>query len=270
MASVAAFYFMIHLNDQTGRTISLSQPARRIVSLVPSQTELLFTLGLTDEVLGITKFCVHPDKWFRSKKRIGGTKTLHIDEIIELKPDLIIANQEENVREQIEALLQHCNVYISDVKNLTDNSQLIQDMGALTGRVTEAALLNTQIKEAFASDMFPVTGSLGTALYIIWKDPWMTVGADTFIHDMLQRAGFENLAADRLRYPEVENFPNPKWVLLASEPYPFSAKHIEEAVRKFPGSQIALVDGEFFSWYGSRPLIAAPYLAGKWKHHILG
>src|ERR1700741_3198050 len=110
----------MHFIDQTGRKISIPQIPQRIISLVPSQTELLFDLGLDKEVVGITKFCVHPPEWFQTKTRVGGTKQLKIDLIKQLQPDLIIANKEENVKEQIEELEKHFPVWISDVNNLED------------------------------------------------------------------------------------------------------------------------------------------------------
>ena len=247
--------------DQLGRKVELKQPPQRIISLVPSQTELLFSLGLDKEVVGITKFCVHPESWFRTKTRVGGTKQLHIDRIKQLQPDLIIANKEENGREQIEELAKEFPVWISDVNNVQGALEMVQAVGILTGRPREAGDLITQIKTVFTQAQPPET-RLKTA-YLIWKDPYMTIGGDTFINDMLDHAGFTNIFADRLRYPELSlnelRELDCELLLLSSEPYPFKQKHVEELQLHLPGTRIILVDGEIFSWYGSRLLRAREY-----------
>ena len=137
---------MAFFADQLGRSVELLNAPKRIVSLVPSQTELLFDLGLNDKVVGITKFCVHPEGWYRTKKRIGGTKQLHIDEIKELTPDLIIANKEENVRDQIEELAKDFPVWISDVNNLDSASSMITGIGEITSRKPQAKDIIHQIQ----------------------------------------------------------------------------------------------------------------------------
>lgn len=237
-------------------------PPKRIVSLVPSQTELLYDLGLGEETVGITKFCVHPDSWFRSKTRIGGTKTLHRDRIAALQPDLILANKEENVKEQVEALGDIAPVWISDIHNLNDALQMIRTIGMLTDKQEKADTIAGHIAEDFNSlKPFPCKHS---ALYLIWRKPWMTVGSDTFIHDILQRAGLNNSYADQERYPPLSDADmiarNPSLVLLSSEPYPFKEQHIQELQTLLPAATIQLVDGELFSWYGSRLLHTAAYL----------
>jgi ABC-type Fe3+-hydroxamate transport system substrate-binding protein len=247
--------------DQTGRSITLNKTPQRIISLVPSQTELLFDLGLTDEVIGITKFCVHPDEWFRSKTRIGGTKQLNIELIKQLQPDLIIANKEENVKEQIEELEKQFPVWVSDVNNLNDAYEMIEKIGIIANKEDRANEIILQIKEGFAK--LPTPDSRLRTAYFIWQNPYMTVGGDTFIHSILEMAGFDNIYADKTRYPEVGlkelNTLKPELLLLSSEPYPFKQKHIEELQIKLPGTKIILVDGEIFSWYGSRLLHAPAY-----------
>jgi len=237
---------------------------RRIVSLVPSQTELLHDLGLEEEVIGITKFCVHPQHWFRSKTRIGGTKKLHTDIIRRLQPDLIIANKEENVREQVEELAREFPVHTTDVWDLDSSLQMIRDVGTLTGRPEQANSIANRIRHAFDELEKNVSSTLPAA-YLIWKDPYMTIGHDTFIHDMMNRCGFENVFANRSRYPSITlpelQTANCKLLLLSSEPYPFKQKHIEELQALLPGKKILLADGEMFSWYGSRLLHAPAYFA---------
>ncbi|WP_245562260.1 ABC transporter substrate-binding protein [Niabella aurantiaca] len=229
----------------------------KIVSLVPSVTELLYTLGLEQEVAGITKFCVHPQTWFRTKTRIGGTKTLNPEKIAALRPDLVIANKEENVKEQVEALQERFPVLVTDVNSYRGALDMIHTIGAATQRTAEATALISAIEKEFAALKNPAQK---TAAYFIWKDPWMTAGGDTFISDMMSRAGFKNLYAARNRYPTVHldelRALCPEYLLLASEPYPFSEKHRAALQRLFPGVKILLVDGELFSWYGSRMLEA--------------
>jgi ABC-type Fe3+-hydroxamate transport system substrate-binding protein len=247
--------------DQLGRTIEIKQTPKRIISLVPSQTELLFDLGLDEEVIGITKFCVHPQHWFQTKTRTGGTKQLHLDKIKELQPDLIIANKEENVREQIEELSKDFPVWISDVNNLTDALKMIISIGDMVNKPTQAKEITHQIKRNFGQLQTP-NYQLQT-YYLIWKDPYMTIGGDTFINDMLHHAGFENIFGNEKRYPQVSpeqlQNANCQLLLLSSEPFPFQQKHIDELQPLLPDTKIILVDGEMFSWYGSRLLKAPAY-----------
>jgi ABC-type Fe3+-hydroxamate transport system substrate-binding protein len=243
--------------DQLGRTIILDRPPGRIISLVPSQTELLYDLGAN--VVGITKFCVHPTSWFRELPRIGGTKEIHLEKIAALQPDLIIANKEENNRDQIEALAAQYPVWISDIRNLADALVMIRSVGELVAQPQKAQSLAANIEKGF-NELRPLTHPLHTA-YFIWRNPWMTVGGDTFIHDMLERCGFTNLFAAQSRYPTVDiaTLTNCDLILLSSEPYPFRDKHLPEIQTLLPGASIRFVDGELFSWYGSRLLKAPPY-----------
>ncbi len=245
---------------------------QRIVSLVPSQTELLYDLGLEAETVGITKFCVHPEAWFRSKARVGGTKSVHKDRVAALQPDLIIANKEENVKEQIEALKDIAPVWVSDIHTLSDALVMIETIGRLTGKLEKAKAIVTHIERDFSN--LAAASIHRTALYLIWRKPWMSVGRDTFIHDMLQRIGLENVCAAQERYPELSatdiTAMNPELVLLSSEPYPFKEQHIAELQQLVPDAKIILVDGEMFSWYGSRLLQSPGYfreiIASTFKH----
>jgi ABC-type Fe3+-hydroxamate transport system substrate-binding protein len=249
--------------DQLNREIILPAIPKRIISLVPSQTELLFDLGLDGDVIGITKFCVHPEHWFRNKTRVGGTKTIKTDLIASLQPDLVIANKEENVREQIEVLEKIAPVWISDVSSIEQAYHMMQSIGEITGTSLKADALINQIKKGF--DSFPslITKKYRTA-YLIWKDPYMSAGGDTFISDLLQRSGFENVMADQSRYPQITigelKEKNTELLFLSSEPYPFKQKHIDELQAELPGVKILLVDGEIFSWYGSRMKYARDYI----------
>ena len=243
------------------QTNDLKYLPQRIVSLVPSQTELLHYLGLETETIGITKFCVHPQSWFKTKERIGGTKTVNLDKIKKLKPDLIIANKEENVREQIEELGADYPVWLTDVNNLADALQMIKDIGILTGKTETATALINSISIGFKA--MPKTEESVETAYLIWRKPYMTVGGDTFINDMLLQCGFENIFASEKRYPAITiaqlQTVNCQLLLLSSEPYPFKQKHIDELSSQLPGTKIILADGEFFSWYGSRLLKSPTY-----------
>ncbi len=250
----------MQVTDQTGRTVLLHQPVNRIVSLVPSQTELLFDLRLDEQVVGITKFCVHPETWFHTKTRIGGTKQVHIDQVQALAPDLIIANKEENVKEQVEALAAEFPVWVSDVNDLPSALSMIRDIGMITGREREAGLISAGIEEQFAK---LAAAPPRKAAYIIWNKPYMVAGGDTFINDMLFRAGFVNVFASQNRYPVVSEEglldSGADVFLFSSEPYPFRAHHLETFQRA--GRTCLLVDGELFSWYGSRLLHAPAYFS---------
>ncbi|MCB0523257.1 MAG: helical backbone metal receptor [Saprospiraceae bacterium] len=248
--------------DQIQRTITLPQwPPQRIISLVPSQTELLADLELDREVLGITKFCIHPNEWFRGKTRVGGTKTLNLEKIASFKPDLIIGNKEENDQDQIEWLGERFPVWMSDVYTLEDALWMIRELGSLCDRKVQADKIVIEISQRFQRLARSTDSERINAAYLIWRKPFMAAGADTFIHDMLYRAGFRNVFGEQKRYPELKPTElaevKPDVILLSSEPYPFAVKHIAELQTICPSSRVLLVDGELFSWYGSR-LIKSP------------
>lgn len=247
--------------DPIGHIITIDSPPRRIISLVPSQTELLYHLGLEQQVIGITKFCVHPEHWHKTKTRIGGTKNIHADIIESLQPDLIIANKEENLRDQVEALYPHYPVWTSDVHDLPSAIDTIEMIGELTGTKEKARSLTNDITRNFQT-LTENPQSPKTA-YLIWRKPYMSIGGDTFIHDMLVRAGFDNILASQTRYPtitlETLKEQNTRLILLSSEPYPFKETHIAEIQEALPEAKIILVDGELFSWYGPRLLKAPAY-----------
>ncbi|MCC7223339.1 MAG: ABC transporter substrate-binding protein [Chitinophagales bacterium] len=242
--------------------------SQRIVSLVPSQTELLAYLGLDAEVVGITRFCIHPAHWYRTKQRIGGTKDFRVDQIAALRPDLILANKEENTQEGIAQLATQHEVWVSDVNTFADALSMIQTIGGLTQRRDAAADLINRLETALAQHLpaLPTQRRLRVA-YLIWRNPYMVAANDTFIQDMMTNiVGLDNVFAHLSRYPVV-TLPQlaaerPDLVLLSSEPYPFRERHIAE-LREILGSavRIELTDGEMWSWYGSRLLQAIPYLS---------
>lgn len=231
----------------------------KIISLVPSITELLFDLGLNEEVAGITRFCVRPQEWFRSKTRIGGPKNIDIQKIQSLRPDWILASKEENVKEQIEQL-HRFQVLLTDVATFEDALQMIRNIGLLVHKKDRGEALARQIVHEFSKLSYQQPK---TAAYLIWRNPYLTVGGDTFIHSMMQKAGFENVFGHQKRYPatslEALQQVGPEYILLSTEPYPFKEKHARELQPLFPHSKVMVADGEMFSWYGSRMLQAADY-----------
>jgi ABC-type Fe3+-hydroxamate transport system substrate-binding protein len=227
---------------------------------VPSQTELLYTLGLNNEVVGITKFCVHPNSWYKNKTRVGGTKTLDIEQIKKLNPTLILANKEENVKEQIEALRDVCPVYVSDINTFDDALMMMDVIGQWTNRHEMARELIEQLR--FQATQYLQKPDPRSVLYLIWQKPYMAAGTNTFIHTMLKVGGWKN-SVPLSRYPELTEEQirtlNPGLVFLSSEPFPFKQKHIQELQTILPEAKIMLVDGEMFSWYGSRLLHSFNY-----------
>ena len=254
---------MVTLTDQLGRLVTITGIPKRIISLVPSQTELLYDLGLNNEVVGITKFCVRPDSWFESKVKIGGTKSLYTATIKMMVPDLILANKEENTKEQIDDLVKDYPVWISDINTLDDACSMIRDIGEITAHTNEATAIVNKINENFLR-LIPFK-QIQRTCYLIWRDPYMTVGGDTFINHLLNRAGFKNIFENQQRYPEISIQQlvdqNCQLLLLSSEPFPFKEKHIPELQQQLPFTKIALVDGEMFSWYGSRLMHAPAYFS---------
>lgn len=251
--------------DQLKRSVNLPVwPPQRIVSLVPSQTELLHALGLETETVGITKFCLHPNVWFQSKKRVGGTKTVNLQKVVDLSPDLIIGNKEENDKSQLEALAAQFPVWISDIYNLNDALDMIRRVGGLTDKAAAATTLATAIRQGFEDyqqQNLPVLRQ--RVAYLIWRKPYMVAASDTYIDAMLQLAGFDNVFAALTRYPVVDTSDleasAPEIILLSSEPYPFAEKHFAPLRETCPQAQIQLVEGEMFSWYGSRLLQVPAY-----------
>jgi ABC-type Fe3+-hydroxamate transport system substrate-binding protein len=250
------------MKDQTAREVNFPKIPSRIISVVPSQTELLFDLGLNEKIVGITKFCVHPEKLVKSKTKIGGTKNLSLEKIRSLQPDLILANKEENKRSEIEELMKDFPVWISDVKTLEDALNMIESVGEITGKQPVAKNISETIAKNFSNLKSQIT-SLKSAVYFIWNKPMMTVGSDTFISHMMERCGFKNVFGDRKRYPEITedelSDASPQIILLSSEPFPFRQKHVEYFQNICPNAKTLLADGQMFSWYGSRLRYAPKY-----------
>lgn len=240
---------------------------QKIISLVPSITLLLFDLGLENEIIGRTKFCIHPENKIKTIPTVGGTKNIDVQKIKALQPTLIFANKEENEKKDIELLKQVFNVIVFDVKNLEDNYRMISKIGKLTNSEIKANKIIEQTKTNYnelKKGIFKFSNHQINTLYLIWRKPYMTIGKDTFIHSMLEKIGVKNMFAHQTRYPIIHNlqtsyFSKCQLVLLSSEPYPFTEKHIREIQEQLPNAKIILVDGEYFSWYGSKMINAPTY-----------
>ncbi|WP_044399228.1 ABC transporter substrate-binding protein [Lacinutrix sp. Hel_I_90] len=253
------------VKDQIGRKIELISTPKRIVSLVPSQTELLYDLGLEDTLVGITKFCVHPFHFKSIKTVVGGTKSINMDKLKALQPDIILCNKEENTKAIVEACEQICPTHVSDIFTIADCLELIIQYGVLFNKRTNANKISNKIEfnlkdfQAYIKEK-PVL----KVAYFIWRKPWMAAGNTTFINHLLQLNKFENIYANKERYPEVtiekiRQEGDPEIILLSSEPYPFKEAHAFEIGRHSHHAKTIFVDGEYFSWYGSRLIKAFNY-----------
>lgn len=254
---------MLTLQDQVGTAHTFATAPQRIISLVPSQTELLFDLGLEKSIIGVTKFCVHPYYAKSVCKVIGGTKKVHYEKIRLLKPDIIIANKEENTKEIVEKLSEICPVWVTDILTIEDNLQMITDFGKIFNKRTEAQKWNDKINNSLHNfKAFVESIPIKKVAYFIWRDPFMVAGSGNFIDEMLKLNHFENIYTEP-RYPEItiENIRkdgDPEIIFLSSEPYPFKDEHAIEIGHHTPAT-IIFVDGEMFSWYGTRLLKAFEY-----------
>jgi ABC-type Fe3+-hydroxamate transport system substrate-binding protein len=241
---------------------------KRIISLVPSLTELVIDLGLQERLVGRTRFCVHPKEKVENIEIIGGTKNPGLGKIRELNPDYIIANKEENRPEDIEALQEEFEVNVTEITTIEDALITIHELGKRFDTAEKAEKLISNIQEALEDR--PQVSKLNTA-YLIWKDPWMTVGRDTYIHDIMGHWKLPNVFANKKRYPKITledlKKQNPDLVLLSSEPYPFKEKHLPQIEEACPAARVLLVEGEWFSWYGSRMEHAFKRLNG-WRKTI--
>ncbi|WP_394906877.1 ABC transporter substrate-binding protein [uncultured Mesonia sp.] len=247
--------------DQLNRRLCLDKAPQRIISLVPSQTELLVDLGLADKLVGVTKFCVHPKKIRKQSAVVGGTKQVHLDKIAALNPDIILCNKEENTPEMVKELQKIAPVHVSDVNTLPEAFELMRQYGVLFNcdlAIEEMLAAINQKQQQLQQQVSKAP--LQKVAYFIWKDPWMVAANHTFIHHILHLAGYQNVYAHKSRYPEInwEDLPQVDFIFLSSEPFPFKEKHIQEIPENLQ-DKVVLVDGEFFSWYGSRLLKAMSY-----------
>ncbi|WP_053992142.1 ABC transporter substrate-binding protein [Mangrovimonas sp. TPBH4] len=259
--------------DQLYRSVVLHNTPRRIVSLVPSQTELLCDLGLKDCLVGVTKFCVHPENIREEVVVVGGTKQIHIDKIKALQPDIILCNKEENTLEIVRDCVGIAPVHISDVLGFSDCLELIGMYGEIFGLEIRA----TELKESLQAklqdfkDFIEGRPRYRTA-YFIWKSPWMVAANDSFINYVMGVQGFDNHFGHLSRYPEIQvdgtALEGVELILLSSEPYPFKVDDTNILKDIAPTAKILLVDGEMFSWYGSRLTRAFEYFKRLHQEHL--
>ena len=255
----------MEFKDQMNRVFELTKTPKRIISLVPSQTELLVDLGLEEFIVGVTKFCIHPSSLRKTKSIVGGTKNINIDKIKALKPDIILCNKEENTKEIVEICEQIAPTHVSDIFTLDDSKELIIQYGEILSCKTAAENIIEKLDNEFVKfQQFIKNTEEKKVAYFIWKDPWMVAGHGTFISTMMNLAGVMNAAPASSDYPSLEakeiQAINPEVVLLSTEPFPFVAKHKTEIELLLPDAEIHIVDGELFSWYGSRLLLAPPLI----------
>lgn len=246
--------------DQLNRTMRLGHIPKRIVSTVPSQTEFLFDIGLENSIVGITNFCIHPREKYKQTPHIGGTKKLDIEKIRKLKPDFIIANKEENTQQDMELLMKEFPVWVSEIYTLEDAIEMMKSLGEILDKHVEVDILVSEILTNFSS--FKITLEKANlrhkkCAYLIWKKPWMAVGHPTFINNMLTDCWkFTNIFGSNDRYPEIDidalKDAKLDYLFLSSEPYPFKEKEAMKLQKEFQQTKVVLVDGEMFSWYGSR------------------
>jgi iron complex transport system substrate-binding protein len=256
---------MKQFTDQIGIAHTFESSPKRIISLVPSQTELLYDLGLEESIVGITKFCVHPYHFKSTKKIVGGTKNVHYDRIRLLEPDIIICNKEENTQEIVEELRKICPVWVTNIATIEDNFQMITDFGQIFNQRTEARKWNDKLTFALSDfKNFIKDIPVRKVAYFIWKKPYMVAGSRTFIDELLKLNHFQNHFSSKERYPEIDlekmdEEGDLDLVLLSSEPFPFKAEDGYEIARATQNARAILVDGEMFSWHGSRLLKAFDY-----------
>ena len=254
---------MATFNDQIGREITIDKKPESIVSLVPSITELLYDLGLENELKGRTKFCIHPKGKVNKVQAIGGVMGLDYHKIQQIDPDIIFASREENGMNEINEISKQYPVWVSNVNNLADAQEMIRSIGDVCQVPDKAEEITTNINAEFEK-LSEIPDGVIKGVYLVWKNPLYTINKNTFIHDMLRRTGIENLFADKEdSYPKIEEKEiqekKPDYIFLPSEPYNFTEKEAKEFRKKFPNSEIRRVDGEYFSWYGSHLLKAPSY-----------
>lgn len=252
--------------DHLGRIVNIQGTPMRIISLVPAITETMYHLGLEKKIVGRTRFCKFPEDKVKQAMNIGGTKEIKLDRIHELKPDLIIAEKEENTKEIVETLEQYYPVFVFEIQKIEEVYRMIHDLGKLTEQREPASELVNEIQTAFQA--LPKTKNKRVA-YVIWKKPYMVVGKDTYIQSLLEELGFTNPFSEAEgRYPvvTVEDLQQAELdeIFLATEPFPFRKNHLDEFQALLPGVKPFVVDGEMF-WYGAKMVEAAVYFKNLMK-----
>jgi ABC-type Fe3+-hydroxamate transport system substrate-binding protein len=258
----------LKFKDQLNRNLYLDSNPQRIVSLVPSQTELLVDLGLEENIVGISKFCIHPTHLRNSKTIVGGTKKVNYKKIAALNPDIIICNKEENTEDIVSELEKHFSVYVSDIITFKSTFKMITDFGEIFNKKQIANQLVSNIQSKLNDfNNFIKQYSPKKVAYFIWTKPWMVAGGNNYINEILKLNKFENIfenAPDRYLEVYIEYLASlnpdlkPELIILPSEPFHFKEEHAEK-LKKYIDCQFIFVDGEMFSWYGPRLLKALDY-----------
>jgi iron complex transport system substrate-binding protein len=254
---------VVTCQDHLGRIVHLPSFPQRIVSLCPSITKTLVDLGLGHRLVGRTRFCIHPKEIMQLIPQVGGTKEINFDRLRALDPDLIIGEKEENTQEMIASLEAEYPVYMTDVVDFATAQEMVIDLGRITRTEAAAGRLLQQLADSWAG--IQTLAEPIPCLYLIWKNPWMAAGANTFIDSVLEKCGFNNLATNLPgRYPVLDDLSffkeKPILIFLSTEPYPFKNLHIAEIQGVVPEAKVRLVDGEMFSWYGSHLVGVENYL----------
>jgi ABC-type Fe3+-hydroxamate transport system substrate-binding protein len=253
------------IQDQIGNVLELQKTPIRIISLVPSQTEFLVDFYLQESIVGLTKFCVHPLSIKNEKVIVGGTKNINIQKIKELQPDIILCNKEENTKEIVELCSEVAPTHVSDIFSINDSLELIHQYGFIFSCESLAAESSKKISLLFNDfKAFVKDKDSKKVAYFIWKKPWMVAGSNTFINFLLELNKFDNVYKSKQRYPEVDledlKLKNElDYLFLSSEPYPFKEDDKDELQAQFKNQDVLLVDGEMFSWYGTRLIKAFEY-----------
>jgi len=255
---------MKEMIDGLGRKIQFSYPPKRIISLCPSITETLYELGIDDCIVGRTSYCIQPEEKVKGATVVGGTKQIDINKVRDLQPDLIITDKEETPKEIAETLMEEFPLFVFDVQNYDQALAMIKDLGEITNQREKASEMISRIEEEFS--FLPAVENNRVA-YLIWRNPYMAAGQNTFVHSMLEKCGFHNVLIHREeRYPTVtiEELKelNPDYLFLSSEPFPFSEEHKKELQEELPDVSIVFVDGQSFSWYGAKMEKAGRYFRG--------
>lgn len=254
------------ITDHLGRKVTYQYPPKRIISLNPCITETLYFLDLDEQIAGRTRYCIFPAGKVEKAKIVGGTKDIDLEAIHEVKPDLIIAEKEENTKEIVETLEKYYPVYVAEVRSIADAYRMIEDISSLLDREEQGRRLVQTIKDRFQH--LPRANGMKAA-YVIWRNPYMVVGGDTYIHSVLETLGFSNPFANfEGRYPVVtqDDLANAglDYLFLATEPFPFKDRHKQEFSQFLPNTKIEIVDGEMF-WYGAKMVEAAHYFEAMLK-----
>jgi ABC-type Fe3+-hydroxamate transport system substrate-binding protein len=255
---------MTIFTDALYRPIEIKQAPQRIVSLVPSITEALFTFGLGESVVGVTRFCVEPSDGVAAKQKVGGTKTLDVTHVRELQPDLVIANVEENRPEDVRQLIAAgLNVMVTFPRTVAAGIDMMRQIAEMTDSMAAARPIIDEASAALTEARARSESRRPLRVFCpIWRNPWMSVGPDTYIHDFLHVCGGLNIFSRRHdRYPitdlnEIARR-DPQVILLPDEPYRFAAKHLPEITKydyisAVRDRRVHLIEGKHLCWYGPR------------------